>query len=155
MSKLWWSLEQVEVTMYSASACAFLRSCTLGIPGKRWISVLLHTTFLTALTVPWEASKSGWRGTEVGGMWENVFSEESSLWHIAQGYSGVLASACCSNVSLPAAHFSSCFVPHLQSTLCKLQTQFWSTIIFLCQGLVASRQIKAATTLALRSRGHN
>lgn len=51
--------------------------------------------------------------------WENIFSEESFLWHPAQGYDGVLAFACCSNVSVPVAHFSFCFVP--QSTKYLLQ----------------------------------
>lgn len=76
-----------------------------------YLSCCTQPSFLTALRVPSEAPKSGWRGTEVG---EYFFSEGSFLWHTAQG---VLAFACCSNVSLPVAHFSFCFVPQLTKQL--------------------------------------
>lgn len=108
VSNLWGSLEQVEVTMPSASVCVFLKTCILGSYRRKveYPSVLLHTIFLTALMVPLEAPKSGWRETAgmvspggVGCMWVSVFSEGSSLWHIGYGYDDVLVFACYSNIT--------------------------------------------------------
>lgn len=149
MSKLWGNLQQVEVTTFSGSACAFVRTCTLGIPGKRWISVLLHTTFLTALRVsPIRGSKIRVKGNWSGRIFflRKVSSGTQPRgmmvsWHLH-------AAAMCQSLWLTS--LSALFLS-LQSTFCKLQTQFWSRIAFLCQGLVASREIKAATTLALRT----
>lgn len=144
MSELWGNLEQVEVTMFSASACAFLRSCTLGILEKGG--------YLSCCTQPsWQLSESHQRLKNQGEeelKWESIFCWGKFCLAHSPGVRwcpGICMQQCLSPwLTSPSALFLS-----LQSTFCKLQTQFWRRIAFLCQDPVASRQIKAVGEIKL------